>query len=57
MKQFINFLVSITSCVCLLKSRLKMIFHWKAKLTTEKRDLSSAKSLQFEERSLDKSFL
>ena len=61
---FLIFLLNITSCICLLKSGLKIIFHWKHQLviglrswpkvvafvrmlfTTEKRDVSSAKSLQ-----------
>ena len=61
---FLIFLQNITSCAGLLKSGLKIIFHWKAQLvirlrswlkvvalvqmlfTTERRDLSSAKSLQ-----------
>ena len=69
------FPLNVTSCVCLLKSGLKIIFHWKVQLviafrswlkavtlvwmlfTTEKRDVSSVKSLQFEEISLDKSFM
>ena len=60
---FLVFLLNITSCACLVKSGLKIIFHWKAQLlitvrslrkvaaldwmslTTEKRDVSSAKSL------------
>ena len=74
-RNFLIFLQNITSCACLLKSGLKIVFHWKAQLdiafrswlkvaalvwilfTTEKRDVSSAKSLQFEERSLGKSFM
>ena len=71
---FLIFLLNITSCPCLLKSGLKIIFHWKGQLvtafrswlkivalvwmlfTTVKRDVSSAKSLQFEKRSLYKLF-
>ena len=62
---FLVFLLNITSCACLVKSRLKIIFNWKAQLlitirslckvaaldwmslTTEKRDVPSAKNLQF----------
>ena len=29
---FLIFLLNITSCACLLKSGLKIIFHWKAQL-------------------------
>ena len=74
----INFLVfplNITSCACLVKSGLKIIFHSKAQslitvkslrmaavpnwmsLTTEKRDVSSAKSLQVEDTPFDKSLM
>ena len=72
---FSVFLLNITSCTCLVKSELKIIFHWKAQLlitarslrkvaaldwmslTTEKRDVSSAKSLQFEDTPFDKSLM
>ena len=72
---FLVFLLNITSCACLVKSGLKIIFHWKAQLlitvrslrkvaaldwmslTTEKRDVSSAKSLQFEDTPFDKSLM
>ena len=69
------FLRNISSCACLVKSGLKIIFHWKSQLlitvrslskvavldwmslTTEKRDVSSAKSLQFEDTPFDKSLM
>ena len=72
---FLIFLLNITSCACLVKSGLKIIFHWKAQLlitarslrkvaaldwmslTTEKRDASLAKSLQFEDTPFDKSLM
>ena len=72
---FLVFLLNITSCTCLVKSGLKIIFHWKAQLlitvrslrkvaaldwmslTTEKRDVSSAKCLQFEDTPFDKSLM
>ena len=72
---FLVFLLNITSCACLVKSGLKIIFHWKAQLlitfrslhqiaaldwmslTTGKRDVSSAKSLQFEDTLCDKSLM
>ena len=65
---FLIFLLNISCCACLLRSGLKIIFHWKSQLViefrsflkvvalvrmifiTEKRHVSSAKSLSFEER-------
>ena len=65
----------MTSCACLVKSGLKVIFQWKAQLlinvrslrkvaavdwmslTTEKRDVSPAKSLQFEDTPFDKKIM
>ena len=72
---FLVFLLNITSCACLVKSGLKIIFHWKAQLlitdrslrkvaaldwmslTTEKRDVLSAKRFQFEDTPSDKSLM
>ena len=65
----------MTSCACLVKSGLKVIFQWKAQLlinvrslrkvaavdwmslTTEKGDVSPAKSLQFEDTPFDKKIM